>query len=100
MPAGRRLRPGDSSKHRLAGRMIEDPELIVVHPATRGRFGISLRLQRYSVFNALLYRKHRQRYRAEIQAWPPISYYAMVVLALVAGVAAAFGASALALVSA
>src|SRR5262249_57039727 len=53
----------------------------VVHPAPPGRFGVSLRLQRYSVCNALMFKKHPARYRRELQRWPPFHYYAMVALA-------------------
>lgn len=62
---------------------------VVIHPAPRGRFAESLRRQRYSMFNALLYQKHRARYREEIQPRPPLSYYAMTALAL----AGAYGLS-------
>ena len=63
--------------------MVIDPQLLVIHPAPRGRFGISLKLQRYSMFNALLYKKHPERYRREVQPRPPFLYYAM--LACLAG---------------
>jgi glycosyltransferase involved in cell wall biosynthesis len=68
----------------LGGRMVKDNELLVVHPAPTGRFATSLRLQRYSLFNALMYKKHRERYRRDLQAWPPLHYYAIVGLALIA----------------
>jgi hypothetical protein len=58
----------------------------VIHPAPAGEFGVSLRLQRYSAFNALLYRKHPERYRREIQSRPPLLYYAIAAsLAWTAG---------------
>ncbi|HEX5369237.1 MAG TPA: glycosyltransferase [Dehalococcoidia bacterium] len=81
----------------LGGRMITDPRLLVVHPAPRGRFGVSLRLQRNSVFNALMYKKHPERYRARLQKHPPYGYYAILAsgsLAL-ASVAAGKGPAAL-----
>ncbi|HEY7293845.1 MAG TPA: glycosyltransferase family 2 protein [Dehalococcoidia bacterium] len=64
------------------GMIVRLPAAIVIHPAPPGRFGVSLRLQRYSLYNALLYKKHPGRYRAEIQRWPPLGYYGMVASAL------------------
>ena len=65
----------------LGGALVRCEEAVVVHPAPRGRFGISLRLQRYSMFNALMYKKHPRRYR-ELQRRPPLEYYAIVGLML------------------
>ncbi len=76
----------------LGGRMITDPDLMIIHPANRGRFGISLRLQRYSMFNALLYKKHPERYRRDIQPAPPWSYYAIVAAFVLAILALVLGA--------
>ena len=64
------------------GVLTANPRAAVVHPAPPGRFGVSLRLQRYSMYNALLYKKHPERYRRELQRLPPLHYYAMVGLAL------------------
>lgn len=74
-----------------AGRIAKAPAAIVVHPAPAGKFGVSMRLQRYSMFNALLYREHGPRYRREIQRMPPLDYYATVLLAVAAVVALATG---------
>jgi glycosyltransferase involved in cell wall biosynthesis len=65
--------------------MLDAP--VVIHPAPPGRFGISLRLQRYSFQNALIYKKHPRRYRAELESHPPLHYYA--ALGLLAGSLAA-----------
>jgi glycosyltransferase involved in cell wall biosynthesis len=64
----------------LGGACVMEPRARVIHPAPRGRFGVSLRLQRYSLYNALLYKKHPGRYRADVQAAPPLAYYAMLLL--------------------
>jgi hypothetical protein len=74
-----------------AGGVIRrNPRAVVVHPAPAGDFGISLRLQRYNLYNALAFKKHPRRYRRELQAWPPLNYYAMVALVpLFAGLLAA-----------
>jgi glycosyltransferase involved in cell wall biosynthesis len=75
----------------LGGRMVHDSGLVVVHPAPAGRFATSLRLQRYSLFNALMYKKHPDHYRRRLQSSPPFHYYAIVLLALTALVALALG---------
>jgi glycosyltransferase involved in cell wall biosynthesis len=69
------------------GRLVCNPNALVIHPAPPGRFAVSLRLQRYSLYNALIYKKHRRRYRAELEPHPPLHYYAVLgsgVMALVA----------------
>jgi GT2 family glycosyltransferase len=54
------------------------PAAVVIHPVRPARWGVSLREQRKSMFNALLYRKHPALYRERIQATPPWRYYAIV----------------------
>lgn len=60
------------------GTVLRDQRPLVIHPAPPGGFAVSLRLQRYSQYNALLYKKHPERYRREIQRLPPMHYYAIV----------------------
>ena len=69
--------------------LVEALEAIVVHPVRRARWGVSMRQQRKSMFNALLYKKHPALYRQRIQAAPPWRYYRIVtaLLAIVAGLA-------------
>jgi glycosyltransferase involved in cell wall biosynthesis len=55
----------------------EAPDAVVVHPARRERWGVSLSQQRKSQFNALLYRKHPRLYRERIGR-SPRWYYAAV----------------------
>lgn len=62
----------------LGGTYIQADDAAVVHPAPEGRFAVSLRLQRYSLYNALLYKKHPQRYRREIVPGRPYHYYALL----------------------
>jgi GT2 family glycosyltransferase len=71
-----------------AGPLVMSPAPLVVHPAPPGGFAVSLRLQRYSAQNALIYKKHPRRYRAELEPRPPLRYYAM--LGCFAGGQAAF----------
>ena len=84
----------------IAGPIAHTAAAAVVHPAPPGKFAESLRRQRYVMYNALLYRKHPGRYRAEIQRRPPLTYYAMTLLLLVGAVGLArrarFGPAALA----
>jgi GT2 family glycosyltransferase len=58
--------------------LVEAPDAVVVHPVRPARWGASLRQQRKSMYNALLYRKHPAIYRQRIQAAPPWHYYAAV----------------------
>jgi hypothetical protein len=51
------------------------PGAVVVHPVRPAPWGVSLRQQRKSQFNALLYKKHPQLYRQHIQPAPPWHYY-------------------------
>jgi GT2 family glycosyltransferase len=61
----------------------------VVHPVRPAGWGISLRQQKKSEFDALLYKKHRRLYQERIPRLPP-EYYASVgsfAAAIAAGVA-------------
>src|SRR5690606_5148790 len=66
--------------------LVADDTIRVIHPAPEGPFAVSLRLQRYAMFNALMYRKHPRRYRAELQRRPPLLYYAIVLCTIVAAI--------------
>lgn len=55
---------------------------VILHPARPAPWGISLRQQRNNLFNALLYKKHPDLYRARLQARPPWRYYATVAALL------------------
>jgi glycosyltransferase involved in cell wall biosynthesis len=94
----------DSDLHfnlRRAGRRIASaPGALVVHPVRPAPWGISLRQQRKSLFDALLYKKHPQLYRGEIRAGPPWDYYATLVSIGAATVGAASGSLSLAVAGA
>lgn len=64
------------------------PDALIVHPVRPAQWGISMRQQRKSMFNALLYKKHPALYRQKIQSTPPWHYYVIVcaLLALLIGV--------------
>ncbi len=57
---------------------------VVVHPVRPAGWGISLRQQRKSMFNALLYKKHPALYRRRVQPGPPWHYYRSVAALLLA----------------
>jgi GT2 family glycosyltransferase len=56
-------------------RVVHAPASLVVHPVRPGGWGISLKQQKKSEFNALLYKKHPGLYRQRIVNSPPWSYY-------------------------
>ena len=84
----------DSDLHfnllRAGRRIVSAPEAVVVHPVRPAPWGISLRQQRKSLFDALLYKKHPGLYRRQIRSSPPWEYYASVA-ALTAAAAGAVG---------
>jgi glycosyltransferase involved in cell wall biosynthesis len=64
---------------------------VVVHPIRPAPWGVSLRQQRKSLFNALLYKKFPERYRRHIRPSPPWYYYATVASAATAAAAIGTG---------
>jgi GT2 family glycosyltransferase len=70
------------------GRFAYAADAVVIHPVRAAHWGVSLREQRKSRFNALLFRKHPRLYRERIQPGPPWRYYGTAG-ALVAAVALA-----------
>ena len=73
-------------------RLRKAPEAIVVHPVRPAPWGVSLRMQRKSLFDALLYKKHPALYRKHIRPLPPLDYYGMAAAVVVAIVAVIWGA--------
>jgi glycosyltransferase involved in cell wall biosynthesis len=71
--------------------LVHAPDAIVVHPVRPAPWGISLRQQRKSMFNALLFKKHPTLYRRHIQPTPPWRYYATVGALLLAIAGALLG---------
>lgn len=64
--------------------LVYVPRAVVIHPVRPASWGISLKQQRKSMFNALLYKKHPDLYRQKVQAAPPWHYYCILVALLVA----------------
>jgi glycosyltransferase involved in cell wall biosynthesis len=59
--------------------IIKVDSAIVTHPVREATWGISIREQRKTLYNALLYKKYPVLYRQRIQTVPPIHYYGIVV---------------------
>src|SRR5690606_10720077 len=57
-------------------------EALVVHPVRQAPWGISVKEQKKSMFNALLYKKFPDLYRQKIQSGPCWDYYIMVISVL------------------
>lgn len=55
-------------------------EAVVIHPARKAPWGISLREQQKSMFNALLFKKHPQLYKERIGSPVLRNYYLMIIL--------------------
>ncbi|MFL5814754.1 MAG: glycosyltransferase family 2 protein [Bdellovibrionia bacterium] len=64
-------------------------DALVVHPVRPAKWGVCLSQQKKSLFNALLYKKHPELYRARIQALPPLRYYLILFFILLALMGAA-----------
>jgi hypothetical protein len=73
-------------------KLTKAPAAVVIHPVRPAPWGVSLRMQRKSLFDALLYKKHPALYRQHVWPWPPLDYYGMV-LALSAALVAAVSAT-------
>ncbi|HEX6966505.1 MAG TPA: glycosyltransferase [Gemmatimonadaceae bacterium] len=80
-------------------RLTRAHDAVVVHPVRPERWGISLRQQRKTMYNALLYKKHGALYWQRIQRSPPWHYYGIVATLLVALGAMTAGYPAVALVA-
>jgi glycosyltransferase involved in cell wall biosynthesis len=55
-------------------------EAIVIHPARKAAWGVSLKEQRKSMFNALLFKKHPQLYKQRIGSPALRNYYLIIAL--------------------
>jgi hypothetical protein len=56
------------------GRLCHEPRAVVIHPVRPAPWGVSLKQQKKSQFNALLYKKHPELYRERLPQ-PPQWYY-------------------------
>jgi glycosyltransferase involved in cell wall biosynthesis len=62
----------------------------VIHPVRKAGWGVSLKEQKKSMYNALLYKKDPQLFRKKIYSQPYWSYYAIIYCLLTTIVAALF----------
>lgn len=60
--------------------IYEIKNAVVIHPVRKAGWGISLKEQKKSAFNALLYKKHIDLYKQKISAKAVWNYYAMILL--------------------
>ena len=60
-------------------------DAVVLHPVRPGGWSVSLAQQRKILFDALLYKKHRQRYRQQIRHAPRWDYYLNALALAAAG---------------
>lgn len=67
-------------------RVVTVNDLVVLHPVRPAGWSVSLAQQRKILFDALLYKKHRRRYRQAIRRTPRWDYY-LNALALTSGAA-------------
>lgn len=58
--------------------IIKNPKATVIHPVRTAPWGISIKEQKKTMFNALLYKKHPLMYRKKIQLSPPFNYYLII----------------------
>jgi glycosyltransferase involved in cell wall biosynthesis len=60
-------------------KIIKQPKAIVVHPVRSTSWGVSIKEQKKSMFNPLLYKKHPELYEDKIQSSPPWKYYGILL---------------------
>jgi GT2 family glycosyltransferase len=81
-------------------KIVKVPEAVIVHPIRPAPWGISLRMQRKSRYEALLFKKHPKLYRRRIGPARPWTYYAVTAALGGAAAGASLGTLPLALVAA
>jgi glycosyltransferase involved in cell wall biosynthesis len=61
---------------------------IVTHPVRAAKWGVSIKEQKKTQYNALLYKKYPVLYRKKIQAIPPLLYYGIIAafITMLAGI--------------
>jgi len=73
------------------GQIVRAPAAVVVHPVRPAPWGVSLKEQRKAMFDALLFRKHPERFRERIFPRCPWRYYGIAGSAMAAVLAAMLG---------
>jgi len=59
--------------------IVKVEDALVTHPVRKAKWGISIKEQKKTMFNVLLYKKYPDLYRQKIQAKPPVTYYATII---------------------
>lgn len=77
---------------------IHQTNAVIIHPVRKAAWGISLKEQKKSLFNALLYKKHSFLYKQRINPKPLWNYYAMILLFCIAVISIVNGFYAAALI--
>jgi len=67
-------------KHEIP--IIKLAEAMVTHPVRKAPWGVSIRDQKKSMFNALLFKKYPELYRKKISSQPVWSYYVIIISSL------------------
>lgn len=80
--------------------IVKIADAVVIHPARLASWGVSLKEQRKSMYNALLFKKYPRLFREHISRYPKWSYYLSVASALCVMVAAVYHNPTVALVAA
>lgn len=62
--------------------IVKVPAALVIHPVRSAMFGVSLKEQKKSMYNALLFKKYPRLYRQKIGVSPLWNYYLMILLLL------------------
>jgi glycosyltransferase involved in cell wall biosynthesis len=62
--------------------IYKNEKAVVVHPVRQAKWGVSIKEQKKSLYNALLYKKYPNLYRQRIKASPTWLYYGIIVLFL------------------
>jgi glycosyltransferase involved in cell wall biosynthesis len=89
----RAWREDSDLQFRLArlGEVARIERATVLHPVRPERWGVCLRQQRNTFFDALLYKKHPRLYRERIRRVPPWNYYLIVGAVMAAPLMGAAG---------
>ena len=77
-------------------RVVAAPAAVVLHPVRAASWGVSIKVQRNMLFDALLYKKHPELYRSKISPRLPLQYYAVVAMLALAPLFAVGGSGSLA----
>jgi GT2 family glycosyltransferase len=64
--------------------IYKNNKAVVVHPVRSAPWGVSIKEQKKSMFNALLYKKYPELYRKRIKANPSWHYYTCILLCIFA----------------